>query len=298
MKENYGSRRLQPASCRGDIYGARCCLILGVFLLTGCATLGTLREVEEEKRVVEKKLGELQNSKDEEIEKLQGKVQELSVELNQLRLSHQESLKSLNKEIKILKKERDEEKETKMKVMRDLVKSEEEVKILAEEVNKLRTRLNKLIEPKIKRGEEVKKLKRETRKRLRNEKVEIREEKRGLSLVLSNIFTFKEKKVIIRKSAYSVLNKVASLLKKYPRYEVFIEGHTDDEPIRSSFYQSNRELSLVRANLVLNYLERQGVPPERLFSVGYGEYRPLASNATPAGRRKNRRVEVVILVKE
>jgi chemotaxis protein MotB len=250
--------------------------------------------VEEEKRTVEERLEELENSKDEEIEKLQRKVQELSVELN----SHQESLKSLSKEIKILKEERDEEEKTKLKVMKDLVKSKEEVKILAEEGNKLRARLDKLIKPKIKRGQEIKKLKRGAKKRLKNEKVEIREKKRGVSLVLPGIFSFSQKKVVIRKSAYSLLNKAASLLKQYSPYEVSIEGHTDDEPISSSFYHSNRELSLARANLVLDYLEGQGVSPERLSALGYGEYRPLASNTTVAGRRKNRRVEIVILVKE
>ncbi|PIQ87934.1 MAG: hypothetical protein COV73_01520 [Candidatus Omnitrophica bacterium CG11_big_fil_rev_8_21_14_0_20_43_6] len=75
-----------------------------------------------------------------------------------------------------------------------------------------------------------------------------------------------------------------------------MEGHTDNVPISKSGWKSNWELSTARALSVLHYLAgEQGVSPERLSAIGYGEYRPLASNETADGRKQNRRVEIVIL---
>ncbi|MBI4226988.1 MAG: flagellar motor protein MotB, partial [Candidatus Omnitrophica bacterium] len=75
-----------------------------------------------------------------------------------------------------------------------------------------------------------------------------------------------------------------------------IEGHTDNEPIKASGWKSNWELSTARATSVLHYLvDNKGVSPERVSAIGYGEYRPVISNATAEGRQQNRRVEVVVL---
>lgn len=72
-----------------------------------------------------------------------------------------------------------------------------------------------------------------------------------------------------------------------------IEGHTDNRPINTRDFPSNWELSTARAVTVLRYLLKNGgLAPDRLTAVGMSEYRPVASNDTPAGRRKNRRVEV------
>lgn len=77
---------------------------------------------------------------------------------------------------------------------------------------------------------------------------------------------------------------------------VMVEGYTDNEPIYGGPYRDNWELSAERAvNVVerLNYTD--GIDENRLSAVGYGETRPIASNATPAGQQMNRRIDVVIL---
>jgi chemotaxis protein MotB len=75
-----------------------------------------------------------------------------------------------------------------------------------------------------------------------------------------------------------------------------VEGHTDNTPIHTAQFPSNWELSTARATYVLQYLISNGnVPPQRLSAVGYGEYRPVASNSTPEGRGANRRVDLVVL---
>ncbi|MCK5081464.1 MAG: OmpA family protein, partial [Candidatus Omnitrophica bacterium] len=79
---------------------------------------------------------------------------------------------------------------------------------------------------------------------------------------------------------------------------VGIEGHTDNVPITHSGWKSNWELSTARALSVLHHLEdNEGISPKRLSATGYGEFRPVASNATKAGKQDNRRVEIVILPK-
>ena len=77
-------------------------------------------------------------------------------------------------------------------------------------------------------------------------------------------------------------------------YEVAIEGHTDDDPIRSPLIPSNWHLSALRAIATLKYIEETSdVESHRLSAGGYGSTRPIASNATPEGKAENRRVEFV-----
>ena len=75
---------------------------------------------------------------------------------------------------------------------------------------------------------------------------------------------------------------------------IFVEGHTDNIPIKTLAYPSNWELSASRAASVVEYLTRQGLDPKRLAAIGYGEYRPISSNDTEEGRSKNRRVTLIL----
>ena len=79
-----------------------------------------------------------------------------------------------------------------------------------------------------------------------------------------------------------------------PGQMISVEGHTDDIPINTGMFPSNWELSSSRATRVVRFLAERGVPPNRLRAIGYGEMRPLASNASEQGRSVNRRVAIVI----
>lgn len=94
--------------------------------------------------------------------------------------------------------------------------------------------------------------------------------------------------------AYDPLNKLASVLKDLPN-NVDVEGHTDNFPIKTSVFPSNWELSAARAASVVHLFTKQGVAPERLSAIGYGEFHPTGDNNTVEGRRRNRRVSIVIL---
>jgi chemotaxis protein MotB len=95
-----------------------------------------------------------------------------------------------------------------------------------------------------------------------------------------------------------LVDKIVGVVQKYPDRAIMIEGHTDNVPIGPNIkdkYQSNWELSSARACSVLRYMYwKHKVDPESLSAVGYGEYRPVATNDTAEGRAKNRRVVIVI----
>ncbi len=77
--------------------------------------------------------------------------------------------------------------------------------------------------------------------------------------------------------------------------EIRVEGHTDTLPIRTEVFPSNWELSSARAASVVHVFMHNGVPPETMAAIGYGEYRPVADNDTPEGRAENRRVVIVVM---
>ncbi|PRY61390.1 chemotaxis protein MotB [Vreelandella songnenensis] len=91
---------------------------------------------------------------------------------------------------------------------------------------------------------------------------------------------------------------VGSLLETIQRYdgEVWVEGHSDSQTISTDEFSSNWALSSARAIAIVEALEAAGVDPERLRAVGLAATQPLEDNATPEGRARNRRVEVVIHV--
>ena len=94
--------------------------------------------------------------------------------------------------------------------------------------------------------------------------------------------------------AFPALKALAKVLKTLPN-SIDVEGHTDNIPIKNELFPSNWELSASRAASVVHLFTRYGVNPKRLSSIGYAEFRPVASNATSEGRLRNRRVKIVIL---
>ena len=106
----------------------------------------------------------------------------------------------------------------------------------------------------------------------------------------------------LKPAGAAVLRKVAAVLAQHPNIKVHVIGHTDNVPIRAAArnrFPSNWELSTARATAAVRFLtEIAGVDPRRLGAVGYGEFRPVADNATAEGRARNRRIAIVILSEE
>jgi chemotaxis protein MotB len=127
-----------------------------------------------------------------------------------------------------------------------------------------------------------------------NKSVRITADERGLTISLSEAGFFHPGSEILQPPGVEVLDQIVSNLLTLPN-PVRVEGHTDNTPIHTARFASNWELSTARATYILQYLINGKVPPQRMSAVGYGEYRPVASNDSVEGRATNRRVDVVIL---
>jgi len=132
---------------------------------------------------------------------------------------------------------------------------------------------------------------------IKDKQVGLQMMKKGLVITVVGDVLFDSGKAKVRPEAQEILNKIGVVLNEnVPGLNVGIEGHTDNQPIKFSGWKSNWELSTARALSVLHYLvDKKGISPERVSAIGYGEYRPVASNDTREGRQANRRVEIVIL---
>ncbi len=116
----------------------------------------------------------------------------------------------------------------------------------------------------------------------------------GINITFQPDFYFESNSEQLTPDAKNLLNEVSGVLNRYPYTEVFIEGHADS----SGNQLKNKKLSENRAKSVALYMKSQGLVSDRLAIAGYGATRPVESNETPEGRRKNRRVLVKIRANE
>jgi chemotaxis protein MotB len=98
---------------------------------------------------------------------------------------------------------------------------------------------------------------------------------------------------VLSKDGEEAVAEVARVLKAMPR-QFTVAGHTDNVPVKNADFDDNWELSTARAVTVTSVLIDRGVKPARLVAAGYGEHAPIASNASEAGRRRNRRIEIIL----
>ena len=98
----------------------------------------------------------------------------------------------------------------------------------------------------------------------------------------------------VRPQMRPLLKKIASILKE-TKGEIVIAGHTDNIPVSGVRFRSNLQLSIERASRVAELLlAMEPIAPERISTVGFGKFRPLDGNDTTKGRKRNRRVEIII----
>lgn len=115
-----------------------------------------------------------------------------------------------------------------------------------------------------------------------------------LVLQLSNDVLFDSGQTVIKPVGRGALVQIASVLRTIQGRLFQVAGNTDNVPIETPLFPSNWELSTARAVAVVKLLISQGVDPKSLSAAGYGEYDPVASNDTPNGRAKNRRIEITL----
>ncbi len=119
----------------------------------------------------------------------------------------------------------------------------------------------------------------------------------GLLLTIRDNVLFPSGSADVRQEDIKTANEISELLVMNPPRNIIISGHTDNVPIRNPQFESNWELSVMRAinfmKIILN--NNHKLDPALFSAKGYGEFQPVASNDTAEGKAKNRRVEILIL---
>lgn len=124
-------------------------------------------------------------------------------------------------------------------------------------------------------------------------KVSVTEGLKGVTVEINASVLFAVGDAKLEPAATKALRAVAEVLAQ-TEFPITVEGHTDPTPIKTPQFPSNWELSGARAASVVRLFVDSGVGPQRLTATGYGEQRPIASNDTPDGRARNRRVAILI----
>ncbi|AIS51739.1 flagellar motor protein [Thermoanaerobacter kivui] len=123
-------------------------------------------------------------------------------------------------------------------------------------------------------------------------------DERGLVISLQDSLLFDLGSADVHPEEKQMLIKIGSMLKDLPNH-IRVEGFTDDLPIHNNKFDSNWELSVIRATNVVKILVNEvGIEPDRISAVGYAEYRPVAPNDSEGHRKLNRRVDIVIMSTE
>jgi chemotaxis protein MotB len=263
----FGTPWLRPASfldfARLRLAARFACLVLAL-ALAGCVTRGTHQEVVAERDDLKQKVELLEASN----ESLGAERVRIIEEMETLR----EAKTALDRDVNSLRKQKTE-------LTSSLEAREAELNARTQEVEQLKGTYQGLVsdlEAEVAAGQ-----------------IEIQQLREGLQLNMAQDVLFASGSAELNQAGRSVLGKVAQRLKEIPHL-VEVRGHTDSVPIRSGRFPSNWELAGARASGVVRYLAEHQVDPHRLVSVSYGEYVPIATNETPEGRQKNRRIEIAL----
>jgi chemotaxis protein MotB len=142
----------------------------------------------------------------------------------------------------------------------------------------------------------------EMRQAIESKDITISELQGRLTVDILDRVLFDSGEATLKTEGEAVLQRVAGVLAQFANRQIHVIGHTDNVPIRAGArvrFASNWELSAARAIAAVRFLSEQaGVDARRLGALGYGEFRPVADNATAEGRARNRRIALVVLSEE
>ena len=130
---------------------------------------------------------------------------------------------------------------------------------------------------------------------LKNHEVVMRETPEGFVISLKDLGFFNSGQAALLPGAAEKIERIANVLAQHG-LDLRVEGHSDNQPIHTPEFRSNWELSTARAmTVVMLLVNESGFDPKRISVAGYGQYHPIADNATPDGRKENRRVDLVVV---
>ena len=131
-----------------------------------------------------------------------------------------------------------------------------------------------------------------------SDELTVTEKKGKIYVAMSDKLLFESGSAQVNKQGKEALGKLAEVLKKQHDIDVFIEGHTDNKPIKTVQFKDNWDLSVVRATSVVRILTKDyGVNPLQILPCGRGEFMPVDNNESVEGRAHNRRTEIIMAPK-
>ena len=150
-----------------------------------------------------------------------------------------------------------------------------------------------------KKSGEYEMLAKSLRDEIKTGKIELSELRGRMVVKMKDKILFSSGSTKVAKEGQAALAKVAEALKGVEGKLIRVEGHTDNVPVDpKGTFPSNWELSTSRSIEVLKLLVDGGVPAGILSAAGYGEFQPVANNASPSGKSLNRRIEIVLVAGE
>ena len=128
--------------------------------------------------------------------------------------------------------------------------------------------------------------------------IEVNVEKGVVYISIADKLLFKSASYQVNDKAKAVLSKVAKIAKSKPDFELMVEGHTDNVPIKNTMFEDNWDLSVKRATSIVRVLQKDlGLDPKQLVASGRGEYVPLVDNDSAENKARNRRTRIILMPK-
>lgn len=139
------------------------------------------------------------------------------------------------------------------------------------------------------------KLREKLRKLVDTGKLEVAFRNGQMVLKMPSEILFPSGRARLSKDGKAALKEVVDILLEFKERRFMVAGHTDNVPIRTRRFRNNWDLSTTRAVQVLEFMIESGFPANKLAAAGYGEHAPVASNETEEGKKKNRRIEIILV---
>ncbi len=203
-----------------------------------------------------------------------------------------------NEEIKTLQQQKTALEQDNSGLKQQIASHEQQNIAMQEQVGSLEAQKAALLAASQQRQQQYDALVKGLSKEVEKGQLQVRQYQNMLAVDLAEQIFFDSGRATLKPGGKEVLKKVGEALKGYETKVIRVVGYTDNVPVAKSLqdkFPSNWELSVARATTVVRFLQEVGVPPERMVASGRGEYSPVATNDTPEGRQKNRRIEIMLI---
>ena len=271
--------------------------ILPLLLLSACVSSGKHEAALAEMDSIRQSLGSAQ----EEINRNQQQIKKTEQELDAAKMQNALAQEEISRNQQQIKKAEQKLESAKMQVVsavEELMKLEARKQDLQEELSESQAQMTTLrnIENETKRRNQIyEKFVNRLKTMIDGGQLTVSIEQGRIVINLPNNVLFKSGSANLNPEGEEALTQIASVLSQFSDRRFQIEGHTDNNPIKSARFPSNWELSTSRALTVVHLLTDMDVDPENISAAGFGEFRPRADNEIEEGRQLNRRIEIIML---